>query len=449
MCSRRRICWRWAACLVFAQLPICIDGQRAAPSILCFRDDLPGVLLKPRFLPRGEPEMDLGDITPAALRARQLLDNLTASALTTGCSLSISGYSWGYGAWFHSLVDLVTAVLAQAKVPQPILLHAALKGNVNWSRAIMRAWPKRLKNISTANRTNVHHCLGRNLSCFLDSFPSLKTVKLRPDTKCIVAEQLRSEAAVAAKSLFSASKGVTQLHARFWAVCTLLERILHPSEWLADRLDQKRIELGLNESYAQRPRLSLHMRRGDSCSDGRRTGRICSNGTAYATGVMEMVSSFGYRSLVVTSDSDDAVGELRAALASRGWQPHWPIIASTASQSAERDRWFKESRQPGWRDKIRIEAQWAAGDLDPWEDFESFLIDVFLLRESDGFVGKFTSMFGRLVFELMSARFGCVRPYLSLDASWCFGGFQTSPDGNRRFKCGMTADDYGGLNTTR
>ena len=449
MCSRRRICWRWAACLVFAQLPICIDGQRAAPSILCFRDDLPGVLLKPRFLPRGEPEMDLGDITPAALRARQLLDNLTASALTTGCSLSISGYSWGYGAWFHSLVDLVTAVLAQAKVPQPILLHAALKGNVNWSRAIMRAWPKRLKNISTANRTNVHHCLGRNLSCFLDSFPSLKTVKLRPDTKCIVAEQLRSEAAVAAKSLFSASKGVTQLHARFWAVCTLLERILHPSAWLADRLDQKRIELGLNESYAHRPRLSMHMRRGDSCRDGARSGRICSNGTAYATAVMEMVSNFGYRSLVVTSDSDDAVGELRAALASRGWQPHWPIIASTASQSAERDRWFKESRQPGWRDKIRIEAQWAAGDLDPWEDFESFLIDVFLLRESDGFVGKFTSMFGRLVFELMSARFGCVRPYLSLDASWCFGGFQTSPDGNRRFKCGMTADDYGGLNTTR
>ena len=97
MCSRRRICWRWAACLVFAQLPICIDGQRAAPSILCFRDDLPGVLLKPRFLPRGEPEMVVGDITPAALRARQLLDNLTASALTTGCSLSISGYSWGYG----------------------------------------------------------------------------------------------------------------------------------------------------------------------------------------------------------------------------------------------------------------------------------------------------------------------------------------------------------------
>jgi hypothetical protein len=422
-----------------------IDGQLAAPSSLCFRDDLPGVLLKPRFLPRGEPEMVVGEITPGALRARQLLDNLTASALTTGCSLSISGYSFGYGGWIHSLVDLVTSVLAQALVPQPMLLHAALKGNVMWSRANMGRFPKRLENISTANRTNVHHCLGRNLSCFLDSFPSFKTGKLRQDAECFVDAQLRSNASVAAKSLFTASKGVKQLQSRFWAVCTLLERILQPSEWLADRLDQKRIELGLNESHAQRPRLSMHMRRGDSCSDGKRTGRICSNGTAYATAVMEMVSNFGYRSLVVTSDSDDAVGELRAALASRGWQPHWPIIASTASQSAERDRWFKESP----RDKIRIEAQWAAGDLDPWEDFESFLIDIFLLRESDGFVGKFTSNFDRLVFELMSARFGCVRPYLSLDASWCFGGYQTSPDGNRHFRCGAPADGHGGLNTTR
>ena len=68
-------------------------------------------------------------------------------------------------------------------------------------------------------------------------------------------------------------------------------------------------------------------------------------------------------------------------------------------------------------------------------------MDTLLLAEADVFVGKFTSNLDRLVHALQVGRSGCVRPFVSLDAPWCFdfGGMagRVREEGQKevRFKC--------------
>ena len=66
------------------------------------------------------------------------------------------------------------------------------------------------------------------------------------------------------------------------------------------------------------------------------------------------------------------------------------------------------------------------------------LFDLLLLGESAALVGKFTSNLDRIAYALMSARGGCLRPYVSLDAAWCFDfGVRGSGVGvnGTRFQC--------------
>ena len=60
------------------------------------------------------------------------------------------------------------------------------------------------------------------------------------------------------------------------------------------------------------------------------------------------------------------------------------------------------------------------GQLDGFLEGAHYLVDVLLLSRTDAFVGKMTSNFDRLVHALQTGRSGCVRPYVSLDAPWCF-----------------------------
>ena len=63
-------------------------------------------------------------------------------------------------------------------------------------------------------------------------------------------------------------------------------------------------------------------------------------------------------------------------------------------------------------------------------------VDVMLLAQSDGFVGKFSSNLFRSAFELRAAECDCAPPFVSLDHPWCFDwGVHAGGSGNMTFDC--------------
>jgi hypothetical protein len=59
------------------------------------------------------------------------------------------------------------------------------------------------------------------------------------------------------------------------------------------------------------------------------------------------------------------------------------------------------------------------GEFDFDMEVRDFLVDVTLLADTDGFVGKFTSNVDRIAYSLSVGRRGCAVPFVSLDSFWC------------------------------
>ena len=61
-------------------------------------------------------------------------------------------------------------------------------------------------------------------------------------------------------------------------------------------------------SAPHRPWLGAHLRYGDSCgARGKRTGRVCAAAEDYARVAADMILQYGYRSVVVATDTDAAL----------------------------------------------------------------------------------------------------------------------------------------------
>jgi hypothetical protein len=61
------------------------------------------------------------------------------------------------------------------------------------------------------------------------------------------------------------------------------------------------------------------------------------------------------------------------------------------------------------------------GEVDGLHEGTQALVDIALLAQTDAFVLKLTSNFDRIVLELAGGQRGCMPPYISMDADWCFG----------------------------
>lgn len=402
----------------------------------------------------------------------------SAATTTSSCAAALQGASWGYGGYLHSIVQRQAAFALEGRVARPLLLHAAMRGDAAWRRMVLQKWrPSAASGVLNTSHQHAeeragfncsHRCRGRHLDCFLEHSPTSPNTS-SPEPPCTTSPRRRRErvhgkvssAAVGPLSppaVVSTSppapdaarheadaRGV--LRGEFWAVARAVERLLRPTPWLAHRLERTAARVGLRA--APRPWLAMHLRRGASCRDGRRSGRVCANGTVYAAAAVEMQRAHGFRSLVVATDSAAALAELEGALPRAGWRaeatraevqtearaeegraekfggrgaaPRLRVHGLLATGSAARDSWQHAAA------KVRIEAEWAGGRLDPWSDFEAVLLDVLTLAGADGFVGKYTSNLDRMVLELMAARRGVMPPHKSLDAPWCFGGMGRTP----------------------
>jgi hypothetical protein len=92
--------------------------------------------------------------------------------------------------------------------------------------------------------------------------------------------------------------------------------------------------------------------------------------------------------------------------------------------------YIKHTDRGGQRHDLSVDILLARGLLDGCEEARNSLLDILLLSDCDGFVGKFSGNMDRIVYSLMSARTGQLRPYVSLDNSWCFDfGVKSRPSG--------------------
>ena len=245
----------------------------------------------------------------------------------------------------------------------------------------------------------------------------------------------------------------------FWSVSLTVAHLLTPTEGLAAIIESEARSIGLHK--APRPVLSLHIRHGDSCSDPRRfrkeskASRIlskascrplaqsedrghtrpkadpnaetrtsppygigtCSNVSEYAHLAVQLAARYGFRSLFAMSDSAAAMDALPGALAQHGWPAHAPVLTR------------RDDTQGAAHRSMAIEDAMGRGVIEPCGELAALLTDLHLAARAEGFIGKFTSNMGRLVYSLMAARMRCAPVYVSLDAAWCFGSRGWSPDG--------------------
>ena len=390
-----------------------LSSMRAA-TIPCYRAGSFDPYKSLTFLPNASREPTAatdGRAGQASAAWRELAEGAGRRCLFD-CRASIGGNRNGYGSYLNSVLGSVRSVMKDlGALPAPdIRLPRSLEP--------ARRPPDDARFAGAA-------CAAGSLACFFRPFNGANGSAPCASLRDCDAARPRARGAPRVSELLRAGSP-------FWNVAEATRRLLQPARALAARLAAERAALGLGAAHvrrddalaAPRPRLAMHIRRGDACNhDAARTGRTCGPVRAYADAAAELAARYGFRSLVVASDSDGALAELRALLPASGWPADAPVRARNDSTLSDAVRQRMTHIEHAWR---------AGGEIEPWHEFYSFAADVQLLAECDGLVGKFTSNMDRIVYALMAGRARCHRPYISLDAPFCFGGFGYSLDSELR-----------------
>ncbi|KAL3920237.1 MAG: hypothetical protein SGPRY_005330 [Prymnesium sp.] len=189
-------------------------------------------------------------------------------------------------------------------------------------------------------------------------------------------------------------------HGRFWVISQALRFLTRPNAQLLHALRRARADLRFTE---HQPVLALHVRKGDAC---RHRGE-CKGLAAFMPHVYRMVHQLGYRSVFLSTPSPEVITEIAL----------FPNIT-----------WLHRKRNFALQDALnshglrRLEdALLKRGLIDPVQEWQDAMLDVYLMAESEGLVAAFSSNAARLAYSLMTARAGgCIKPFISVDINWCF-----------------------------
>jgi len=155
--------------------------------------------------------------------------------------------------------------------------------------------------------------------------------------------------------------------------------------------------------------VALHIRRGDSCADPRRI-RKCFDINDYETALIEMSQIYKIHSVFLSTDDSDVQQDVEFL----GSKHHFEVFMQKRSVGQ-----INFTNKSLYRTE-NIPAKMKRANATSVETMAySSLFDPFALKECHAFVGTFTSDFGRIAFELMSARLGYVPPYYSLEETYC------------------------------
>jgi len=354
-----------------------------------------------------------------------LLDELQGHPTCSSAKLvKVELFTLGWGATMHGLI-------------KP-LMHT-LQNNQTMLTPVMEDW--------TGNLT----CPSRSLDCFMlrlapeecdSSNATLSdTLRIWPSTDKPAIQRIWGSQSVG-KNPYVMIEQQYQIHGDsiipetframgwFWWTTQLQKFLWRPSSYLTQQLATYRSKTGLSGARsAGHVVLGLHVRQGDACADGGRTGRACSSLNDYMVEVDKMRARSGVSHIYLASDSDSV---FNATLNF----PNYTWIYMDEGLALQKSLFAQDPTAQSWDSVLTDNI--ASGKTDVNEKVARLSsIDMMLLGESDLFVGKFSSNFFRTAYELKAAECNCAPAFASLDSPWCFdyGAATGIAAGGGKFSC--------------
>jgi len=269
--------------------------------------------------------------------------------------------------------------------------------------------------------------LDGRLECFFEPFmaggaggASQHTRKVRPEDHELMQQWSTGEARV--------RRHLPQLARRgwFWLVSQLFAFVTQPSGRLRAKVASAAASAGV-DAERHRPLLGLHVRLGDACTDdpqqAAQKARKCAPLAAYMPHVRRMVRTHGYKAIYLATDSEAVVAQAHADYPEFVWLHQRMDRGRVAIFN--RSGITIETVLLGEEEFAPVALQGRRMGFTPAREFDEFMVDTFLLAQSDGLVGHFANNMDRIAYALMSAYATpggtCLKPYVSVGgANWCF-----------------------------
>jgi len=197
-------------------------------------------------------------------------------------------------------------------------------------------------------------------------------------------------------------------HGRAWLVAQVTRFLVQPNAFLANELKVQREALGLAEGGANymKPYLSVHLRRGDGCTD--RGGVACKGLNDTMPQIDEALAKYGM-STVFVATTDSSVFEAKAARTNVSWMHRQTHELS-----------MNTSKDLGVGVKYGLEKSLFMRMTNAHDEWSKFMVDAYLMADATLMIGAFESTVLRLVYAMAYGIYGCAKPYISLSWSWCW-----------------------------
>lgn len=217
---------------------------------------------------------------------------------------------------------------------------------------------------------------------------------------------------------------------RFSFVSKIVALITRPSHRIAQMVERARKDITWPNGE---PIIGLHVGAGESCASGHHHKK-CDGLSVYMSQVRKIASMYKIKHIFLATDGDNSLHRQTKKYPEFEW--HYRPKSEIAWEGK------KDESVHTWGPHINTKGE----ELD-FEKINGFtvgaelVVDMTLLAQTDAFVGKFTSNTDRAVLEISAGNRGCMVPFVSLDAEWCWGYMQdvgmvkNGDYSGRRFMC--------------
>eukprot|EP01103_Thecamoeba_quadrilineata_P005781 TRINITY_DN15538_c0_g1_i1.p1 TRINITY_DN15538_c0_g1~~TRINITY_DN15538_c0_g1_i1.p1 ORF type:complete len:413 (-),score=62.48 TRINITY_DN15538_c0_g1_i1:88-1326(-) len=171
----------------------------------------------------------------------------------------------------------------------------------------------------------------------------------------------------------------------FWWKSNILAHYLQPNKKVEDLLIHIKKKLGW-----EHPIIGMHIRHGERCTD--ESLPACVPVQKYFEGASLIKKKYGVDRIFLATDD--------------------PQVKKEASK-------YSKDFKVVWVTDSMLDVNEVLGKHLPIDFSLATIVDLLLLSHSDYYVAGFISNQGRLAFEMMFARHGCLRPYVTVDIPWC------------------------------